>query len=225
MNRQISIYQQIVLNAIPVMGYWFLGWSMFAIIYLYWVEAVIISLFVFMKIAMARGPEADGTVSPPVKRVFSGFKILFIRIAIMMFYWVFILLFVAMGQGQYDHEQTLLNLRILAFVNPGFNLAILAFFLSQIIEFIGGFINTDKYKTTASSDYKLFFDARTIVIHVVVVLGTFAYQFLAQFSTYDNRLPGLGFVFVMFFMKTMADIFIHKMGGRKVIAALTRNNP
>ena len=219
MNKA-SVYQQIVLNAIPLVGYWYLDWSMFAIVYLYWVEALVISLFVFMKIAMARGPEKDGSVTPAGRRVYSAFKIMLLRVGILMFYWIFILLFVAMGQGKYTPEQTMDNLMILAFANAGFNLAVLAFFLSQLTGFISNFIISDAFRQTSSSSHKLFFDARTVVIHVVVVVGTFAYQYLKPYESVDNRIPGLGFVLVLFLIKTLADIFIHLVESKKIIPAL-----
>jgi hypothetical protein len=77
---KMSIYQQLLLNAIPVIGYWFWNWSMFAIIYIYWVEALIISFFVCMKIVVAQGVEADGVVSPLRKKIGSGLKYLFLRV-------------------------------------------------------------------------------------------------------------------------------------------------
>jgi len=210
MGNKTSIYQQILLNALPVIGYWFWGWSMFAIVYLYWVEAVIISFFVFLKISLAKGVEpSTGAVATASSRIFSGLRILLLRLGILVFYWVFILIFVALGQGKYSTEVAIDNTQILAFVNPGFNLAVLAFFLSQIVEFVSGFILNDMYKTVPSSQYRLFFDARTIIIHVVVVLGTFAYQFLDRYAAVDNRLPGLGFVLVLFFIKSIADVVVN----------------
>ncbi len=212
MNKT-SIYQQVALNLLPVIGYWFWGWSMFAIIYIYWVEAVIISFFVFLKIAMSRGPEdLTGETRPAWRRTLSGLKILLLRLGIMLFYWIFIFLFVGMGQGKYDSEMVIDNMKIMIFMHQGFNLAVLAFFLSQIIEFIGSFIMTDDYLNKPSGAYTLFFDARTIVIHIVIVLGTFAHQFLDKYATLDDRLPGLGFVLVMFFVKTIADIVLYAMG-------------
>jgi hypothetical protein len=124
-----------------------------------------------------------------------------------------------MGQGKYTTDQTVDNLQILVFVNAGFNLAVLAFFLSQILEFMRGFIYSDLYKTAPASKYKTFFDARTVVIHIVVVAGTFAFQYLERFTSVDNRLPGLGFVLILFLVKSIADTFIYLIASKKLVAA------
>jgi hypothetical protein len=216
MPDRTSRYQQVLLNAIPVIGYWFWDWSMFAIVYIYWVEALIMSLFVFLKVLMARGEDPlSGEVPSAGSKLYAAIKVLFIRVGILMFYWIFIFLFVGMGQGKYKPEQTMEHLQILVFMHSGFNLAVLAFFLSQIIDFMRGFIYNDDYLVKPSRSYKLYFDARTIIIHVVVVLGTFSYQFLERYAFVDNRLPGLGFVLLLFFLKTIADLIIHSEAYKK----------
>jgi hypothetical protein len=206
MNKT-SLWQQLILNAIPVVGYWFWNWSMFSIVYLYWMEAVIISVFVFLRIAMARG-RAPFEVRPPgwLARLVSGIKVLLLRMAILAFYWVFILIFVALGQGRYSTQESIDNISIIVFMHPGFNLTVLAFFLSQIIEFMRSFIYSGDYLKNHSESYKTFFDARTIIIHIVIILGTFSYQFLEKYASLDNRLPGLGFVVILFLMKSVSDM-------------------
>ena len=210
-------WQQIILNAIPVVGYWFWNWSMFSIVYLYWMEAVIISLFVFLKIAMARGEASYGMPGPGVgARIFSGLRILVLRLLILGFYWIFILIFVALGQGKYSTNESIENLRIIVMMHPGFNVAVLAFFLSQILTFMRTFIYSGDYLNTPSAAYKLFFDARTIIIHIVIVLGTFSYQFLEKYASVDNRLPGLGFVVILFLLKSIADLIAQNFAVKKV---------
>lgn len=203
-----SLYQQILFNFIPVLGYWFLNWNMFSIVYIYWVEAVIIGLFVSLKVLIARGGNADIPEWSKYTRFVAAFKLLLFRWGIMLFYWIFILVFVALGQGKMDSQQVISNMSVLVMMDSGFNIAVMAFFLSQVIDFIQNFILNDEYKEKHPSAYRSLFDSRTIIIHVVIVLGTFAFQFLNEYAHFDRRLPGLGFVLLLFLVKGIADFFV-----------------
>jgi len=218
-----SIYQQLLLNLVPVAGYWFLDWSMFAIVYIYWVEALLVGFFLAIRVLFSKG--IDPVTNKPASlaiRVSKSFKTMLVRTAILLFYWLFILVFVALGQGKLGTEEHTKNVEIIFFFNSSFNIAVFAFFLSQLQEFLRDFILTGRYKTEIPTHFISFFDARTIVIHVVIVLGTFAHEFLLKYKDMDERLPGLGFVGMLFIIKCLADLFIYwtNKGGEVPIKSL-----
>lgn len=202
-------WELLLLNLMPVIGYWFFGWNMFSIIYLYWVEAVILAFFYVLKKFLARGRELVNPQPGVWTRFWGSLKLLAIRWGIMLFYWVFILVFVAMGQGRMSKDESFENVKILVMMNRGFNLAVLMFFLNGVVVLIRDYILNRAYKKALFSDFRLVFDGRTIILHIVIVLGTFSYQYLYQYVTVDNRLPGLGFVLIFCFLKTIADWFVN----------------
>lgn len=202
-----------LLNLLPVVGYWFLGWSMFAIVYIYWAEALLVGFFLALRVCFSKGIEEDtGKPVPVSRRIGKGFKTLLVRTAILLFYWLFILVFVALGQGKLGNEEHIKNIQIIFFMNSTFNIAVFAFFLSQLQEFLRDFILNDQYRREVPDQFISFFDSRTIIIHVVIVLGTFAHEFLAKYQDMDQRLPGLGFVGVLFVIKCLADLFMNWTG-------------
>lgn len=203
---KIRLWEQLVLNILPVVGYWFLDWSMFSILYIYWFEAVFIAFFYVLEKLFSRGEDVTGYKASFVSRCFSSFKLLLIRWGVMLFYWVFILVFVALGMGKNNSEQSLENLKVIVFMDPGFNIALLSIFLNGVLHFMRDFIMTGKYLVSSSGEYKSVFDARTIIIHVVIVLGTFAFQFLSSYSYLDGRLPGLAYVLILCLLKCIADV-------------------
>lgn len=215
-----NIYQQLLLNLVPVIGYWFLDWSMFAIVYIYWVEALLVGFFLALRVLLSKGADpVTGRLMPLSRRIGKALKTLLVRTAILLFYWLFILVFVALGQGKLSTGEHHKNIEIIFFLNSTFNIAVFAFFLSQLQEFIRDFILNDQYKTEVPSGFISFFDSRTIIIHVVIVLGTFSHEFLAKYQEMDQRLPGLGFVGVLFVIKCLADLFTRwtvKGGGEPI---------
>lgn len=202
-------WELLLMNLIPVVGYWFLGWNMFSIIYLYWVEAVILAFFYVLKKFLARGRELVHTQPSFWARLWGSVKLLAIRWGIMLFYWVFILVFVAMGQGKMEHRESVENMRILVMRSSGFNLAVFVFFLNGIVVLLRDYILNREYKKALYSDFRLIFDGRTIILHIVIVLGTFSYQYLFKYANIDNRLPGLGFVLIFCILKTIADWLVN----------------
>ena len=52
----ITVLFLIAVNLIPLFGVLFFGWSLFSIMFLYWIEKGIIGLFNVFKIALSRAP-------------------------------------------------------------------------------------------------------------------------------------------------------------------------
>ncbi len=59
----ISVLFLIAVNTIPFFGVLFFGWSLFSIMFLYWIENGIIGFFNIFKIALARVPSSGFTIN------------------------------------------------------------------------------------------------------------------------------------------------------------------
>jgi hypothetical protein len=63
-----AIVALLVTNAIPLIGVIFWGWSLFAILLLYWIENGIVGAINVLKIARAEAAEPQQAAPQPVRR-------------------------------------------------------------------------------------------------------------------------------------------------------------
>lgn len=215
MSKRRDLIMQLLVNCMPLVGFWYFNWNMFAIIYIYWAEGFIVAFYTCAKIAIANGPD-----NHPAERFYirliSAFKHLLFRFGVLFFYWIFIYAFVAHPNGNLALAIPIQNKNILLFKDHVFNNLWLVYLLSQLILFFSSFIATDDYKNKPSSEYKVLFDIRTIVLHFVIVLGTFGYQVFENFESYNNKLPALAYILVLVVIKSIADIVQYKHFGTRI---------
>ncbi len=218
MTKRKQLYLQLCANLIPLIGYWFFDWNMFAIIYMYWAEGFIVAFFTCIRIVMAQGTDPYRPVPDTLgKRILTAFKFFLFRAFILFFYWIFIFAFVAFPGGGVHKEMMIQNYTIMFFQNVIFNNALLIYFLTQLILFLSDFIASEDYKTEHPRKYRILFDGRTIVLHIVIVLGTFTYKYLQQYEGFSNRLPGLSYVAILVILKSIADFIQYRLAEQKLI--------
>lgn len=216
MSKKQQLYFQLCANLIPLIGYWFFNWSMFVIIYMYWAEGFIVAFFTCSRIAIARGTDPAKVLQDNFgRRLLSAFKFFMVRAFILFFYWLFIFAFVAFPGGNIHKEMMVQNYTVMLFQNTVFNNALLIYFLTQLILFLSDFIASEDYKTDYSGKYKILFDSRTIVLHIVIVLGTFTYKYLQQYESISNRIPGLSYVGILLVLKSISDFIQYRISERK----------
>jgi hypothetical protein len=58
-SAPIAIVTLIFNNLVPLLGVLYLGWSLYAVIYIYWLENGVVGLFNVVKMLLARGDEFD----------------------------------------------------------------------------------------------------------------------------------------------------------------------
>jgi hypothetical protein len=63
-NKSVSALALIVSNSVPLFGVWFLGWDLSLIMFLYWLENVVIGILNVFKIINARGPQVPAQAKP-----------------------------------------------------------------------------------------------------------------------------------------------------------------
>lgn len=201
-----SFLTTIFTNLMAIIGYWYFNWPMVSIVYLYWVEGVIGVFFNGFKMLKAEGEEQLPDPSNKFKWVMV-FKISMIKLAVYLFYWVFILVFVGLKN---DSENGINNMMIIFFRNKEFNFLVLTFIIHQCVDVFFNFYYNGEYKKKSINYFKTIFDVRILVIHVVIVLGVFASEFLSRYKEVNAKLPGLAFVVILVGLKLIAELFKYK---------------
>jgi hypothetical protein len=193
---------QFVMNIIPFLGVVFFNWSVFALLYAFWLETLGLSFFNAIRIAFAaKEPESTFYFG-------KAFRFFMLRAGILLFYMIFLLVFVGIDisgkQGGVNFVMYLVLLDI------PFRITILSFFFIKLIELVYHYFYLGERKTTAPDDYNKLFDSRLIVIHVVIVLGVFAFTFFNE--KLGSHSGAIAFAAVFVLVKMLADFGVGLVG-------------
>ena len=197
----------ILTNLFPLYGVIMYDWTIFSVVYIYWIELLIISTFQLFKILLAQG-DAD---SDFMKRVALAFKFFAFRTGIFFFYLLFIVVFLGFMVGTKNKEAGLDVIRVMTFQEAFFKTAMLSFVVYNLVEFIVKYLATGKYKYAKPDDYYSLFDGRIILVHVVVVLGTFLYQLVLDKLNADYKTAMIACVSLFIVVKLIADTVKHSI--------------
>lgn len=195
----------VMINLMMIIGVWRNQWPAFLVIYGFWLETLIISFFTSLKITFASG---EGQIAP---HILKGIKFMLIRIAILSFYLIFIVVFLGvMHVPKTEFPKIMLSI---SFKDPVFNTTIAGFFLACIMDFIFNYWFNNMRMSKPPSYFFSFIDARTLIIHVVVVLGTFVF-IMAEKHFPDNKtyMGTAGFLTLFIIIKSIGDIVTIKLG-------------
>ena len=188
---RVSIVSLILFNLVPLIGVLFFGWSLAAIMVLYWFENVIIGFFNALKMSKAEGEKPRTKLysgKKPVTLAQKSSSILFFIVHFGMFtfgHGVFIFIFFGRGLPSFS----------------GLLPAALCLFISHGISYAYNFIRNEEYKRVAFQD--LFFQPykRIFIMHITIIAGAFiAFKF--EQPTF--------FLVLLIFLKILVDIFSHK---------------
>lgn len=178
-----------------------MDWSVFALMYVFWLETLGLSFFNALRILFAKGSEEPG---PHVQKAMSY---LFFRVFVLGFYLIFILVFIGLmmsvKQGQ-GYEWVLYFLLI----EPSFKITVISFFLIKLIEFIYFYFVKNEREMTSPEKYRNFFDARLVVIHVVLVAGFFIYEYISEKLGHKTGLIAFAACFVT--IKSFAEFIVSR---------------
>jgi hypothetical protein len=155
----------IAVNTIPLFGVLFFGWSLFSIMFLYWLENGIIGFFNVFKIALARasGPSrftvGGRPVNPPNREV----RVIFFILHYGLFWTVhgvFVFVFFGMSAEPFGS----IGLR-------GVAIAAAALFLSHGVSFFVNFLGKEEYLTVSPDQQMIEPYSRVVVLHVTILAG------------------------------------------------------
>jgi hypothetical protein len=193
--KRISVITIIVTNLVPIYGVLFMGWRVFPVMFLFWVENVIIGVSNVLKMALS----SPGSFGQWVAKIF---MIPFFCIHYGMFtlvHGIFILVFF----GGYAQQGS-----IMPGVNDVFGLigslqiggAVLALILSHTVSFITNYIGKGEYKTANLSDLMAQPYGRVVILHLTIIIGGFLVMAVGA--------PVVGLIFLIV-LKTFVDIKSH----------------
>jgi hypothetical protein len=192
---------QVIMNFIPLLGVIFMDWSVFALLYVFWLETLGISFFNSLKIFFAEGSEERG---PHLQKALSY---LLFRGFILGFYLIFIVVFIGLmmaGKQGEGYEWVM----YLLFIEPSFKITVLSFFVIKLVEFVYFYFIKNEKGMTSPEKYRGFFDARLVVIHVVLVGGFFIYEYTRELFGDKTGLVLFAAIFVL--VKSFAEYIVSK---------------
>jgi Family of unknown function (DUF6498) len=205
----ISVLFLIAVNAIPLFGVIFFGWSLFSIMFLYWIENGIIGFFNVFKIALARAPGGSGftingrPISPSNKEL----RIVFFILHYGVFWTVHgVFVFAFFGLNSPSGFFGGLGLR-------GVAVAAAALFLSHGVSFFVNFLGKEEYLTVSPDQQMMEPYSRVVVLHVTILAGGFLADALGA---------PLAALVLLIVLKTAIDLVAHMREHRK---AETRSQP
>lgn len=192
----------IITNLFPLYGVLKYNWTLFSIVYIYWLEMLIISTFQLLKILIAKGDPAATFFS----KISLGVSYFIFKTFIFFFYLLFIVVFLGFVTASHDKNESIKMLETLFLRNEFFKTALFNFFVYNLLEFLVFFIVDKQYKTSKPDDNYIIFDAHMIVVHIVIVLGTFLNQFVLDKLKLDHKTSMFICVSLFVFVKTVFDL-------------------
>lgn len=206
MNKKISILFIIVFNLIPILGVASFNWQPFEAFWFFWVETLIMALFNTIRIVYSQG-QLPGNVNsnkPLVYHLNSGIKYLAIRIAIFLFYAIFIITFIGFVANVNKDKVAIVTTLLLQ--NKLFNAGLLISIFSQGYYLLTGFFRNGAFYTSTPDSFTPIFDGRQLVIHVAIVLGALGGMFLEKNTSFGNY-ANIFIISLLCIGKCIFDIF------------------
>lgn len=208
----------IMANIFPLVGILYNEISFFALFYLYWWETVIVSIFRWLKMSWAEKPSEPNPNQLVNGRILTYEQVnnrgrmrrqyFFVRTGIMLFYLLFIVVFV--GVVSTMNEDTGGFARAITFAEPWVFWSFIGFTALHLTEYITWIMRKD-YKETTLLELSNPFDGRIILMHLVIVLGTFLAMYTSE-NLFPNhpRAASIGYGALFVAIKTVVDIIAYK---------------
>jgi hypothetical protein len=189
---------QFAMNIVPLLGVIFMDWSVFALIYVFWLETLGMSFFNAIRIMFAQGTVIQGL------HIRKALGYLLFRVFILCFYMLFILVFIGFmvsGKQGEGYEWV----KYLMIIDPSFRIAIISFFFIKLIELIYFYFIKAERRTTDPEKLRSFFDLRILVIHAALVGGFFLFKFFHV--EFGLRAGLIAFASIFTILKVFVDHF------------------
>lgn len=197
---------QVVMNIVPLLGVIYYDWSVFALLYAFWLETLGMSFLNAFRILFAKKSLEKGPF------VGKALRFLFVSIFILMFYMLFMIVFVGLQIS--DKQEGVNFMMYLMLLQPSFRFTLIVFFVIKCIELIYYYFIQNQRETTSPTDFHPLLDSRIFVIHIVIVLGVFACQFFSE--KLGNHWGVIAFASVFVLVKTVGDLIADKFQVKKM---------
>lgn len=191
--KRLSIILLIVANFVPILGVIFLSWNLFAILFLYWAENIVVGIYNILK--MLKAEQVDEKEKGI--RLIRGSKVTYSnkKSSFIMFFLFHYGLF-TIGHGVF----------VFTLFGPSniplstLFIGILSLFVSHGISYLVNFIGKEEYRRVSpgrlfGQPYK-----RIIIMHITVLFGGFVAKSLGS---------PLSALLILVLLKTVIDIASH----------------
>ena len=198
-----AVVALLVANAIPLIGVLFLGWNVWTILTIYWLENGVVGIFNILKMARAEGPEPTGRAATlyngrPVAST-AGAKATLIPFFIVHYgiFWVVHGIFVlTLPQFQaFGGESAGIRSDPVAIL-----LVLIGLFISHAVSFRSNYIGRGEYLRTSVSEQMNAPYGRLIVLHLTIIVGGLAIA--------TTGAPSAA-VLILVLLKTALDLGLH----------------
>jgi Family of unknown function (DUF6498) len=193
--KKISVIAIIITNLVPIYGVLFMGWQVFPVMFLFWIENVIIGVSNVLKMLVSApgnfGQWAGKILMIPFFCVHYGMFTLVHGILILTFF------------GGFNQPGSVMPSFSAVFGLIGslqIGGAVLAMILSHTISFITNYIGNGEYKTATLQELMVQPYGRVIILHLTILIGGFLVMALGS--------PIVGLI-LLIVLKTFVDLKSH----------------
>ena len=219
----LTVVFLVAVNLIPLFGVFFLDWSLFSIMVLYWIENGIIGVFNLFKIALASVPvaglsagHAPARLSPMLVMFGKGFSMLFFTFHYGMFWAIHGLFVFLLFGGSGDPFSGTDD----PFANPNlpdwWTLAVISLLLSHGVSFFVNFVGKREYLAVSPQQQMGQPYSRVVALHLTIVVGAFLIAILGT--------PVAALV-LLISLKTAIDVRAHLGEHRKAERRVEEADP
>ena len=203
-NKNVILPLIIFSNLFPLYGVIYYNWTIFSVVYIYWIELLIISSFQILKIMFAQGASNATFFS----KLGLAIKFFLFRTGVFFFYLLFIVTFLGIlatkkGDGG---AGGISMFEVIFFKGTFYKITLLSFVIYNFVEFVVLFILNGAYKKAKPEDNYQILDIHILVVHIVVVLGTFLYQGVTEKLQWDHKSAMIACVGLFVVIKIIADV-------------------
>jgi hypothetical protein len=202
-DRKLQILELLFINAIPLIGVFYLGWKVGNIIFIYWLESIFIGIFNLLKMIFAQGKDKD-----------NGFS----KIGACLFFTVHYFIFV-LAQGLFIGAFLITKQNFIFNFSPKLLLASL--FIGYAIGFLQEYVLSGKYKERTPMTF-FFAPYSRVFVQQILLIGT---VFILQKYHFDQDLLML----IMFVgLKIIIDfgtILIRYLNEKQLLLAAQTEKP
>lgn len=208
-NKNVMLPLIIFSNLFPLYGVIHYNWTIFSVVYIYWLELLIISTFQLLKIMIAEG-DVEATF---FSKLTIALRFFAFRTGIFFFYLIFIVVFLGfLISGKENSDGSGIQLFDVIFLKGNFyKITLLSFLVYNIVEFVVLFLLNGAYKNAKPEDNFIILEPHILVVHLVVVLGTFLYQGATENLNWNHKNAMIATVSLFVVIKIIIDIYRQRL--------------
>lgn len=208
-NKNVMLPLIIFSNLFPLYGVIHYNWTIFSVVYIYWLELLIISTFQLLKIMIAEG-DVEATF---FSKLTIALRFFAFRTGIFFFYLLFIVVFLGfLISAKNNSDGSGIQLFDVIFLKGNFyRITLLSFLVYNIVEFVVLFLLNGAYKNAKPEDNFIILEPHILVVHLVVVLGTFLYQGATENLHWNHKNAMIATVSLFVVIKIIIDIYRQRL--------------